>query len=52
MISVGKKPDGSNKDARVSIEAHGHFVVQISHRDQVRALSGRAAAAVSRRSGL
>ena len=43
MISVGKKPDGSNKDTCVNIEARGDFVVHIAHRDQVRAVSDSSA---------
>lgn len=47
MISVGKKPDGSNKDTRVNIEARGHFVVHIAHGDQVRAVSDSSATLAS-----
>jgi len=43
MISGGKKPDGSNKDTCVNIEARGDFVVHIAHRDQVRAVSDSSA---------
>ena len=35
MISVGKKPDGSNKDTRVNIEQRKDFVVHIPHFDQL-----------------
>ena len=33
MLSVGKKPDGSDKDTRVNIEARRDFVVHIAHSD-------------------
>ena len=33
MISVGRKPEGEFKDTRVNIEARGHFVVHIAHRE-------------------
>lgn len=33
MISVGQTPDGNFKDTRVNIEARGHFVVHLAHRE-------------------
>jgi flavin reductase (DIM6/NTAB) family NADH-FMN oxidoreductase RutF len=33
MFSVGKRADGTPKDTRANIEAHGHFVVHIVHAD-------------------
>lgn len=33
MISIGKKPDGSNKDTRVNIEARNNFVIHIAHKE-------------------
>lgn len=39
LLSVGKKPDGSWKDTRVNIEARGHFVVHIAHRELAQPLS-------------
>ncbi len=31
VVSVGMKPDGSYKDTRVNIEAHGEYVIHIAH---------------------
>lgn len=40
MFSVGRKPtDGSFKDTRVNIEARGHFVVHIAHRELAGAMT-------------
>lgn len=33
MLSVGQKPDGNLKDTRVNVEARGHFVVHLVHRE-------------------
>jgi flavin reductase (DIM6/NTAB) family NADH-FMN oxidoreductase RutF len=33
MISIGKKPDGSNKDTKVNIEKRNEFVVHIAHKE-------------------
>ena len=33
MISVGKKPDGADKDTRVNIEERKKFVIHIAHRE-------------------
>lgn len=33
LISAGKKPGGERKDTRTNIEARGHFVVHIAHRE-------------------
>ena len=42
MISVGKKPDGSNKDTRINIEQRGHFVVHIPSLGQLDAMNASA----------
>jgi flavin reductase (DIM6/NTAB) family NADH-FMN oxidoreductase RutF len=39
MLSIGRKPDGRNKDTRVNIEQRGHFVIHIPHREQARVLT-------------
>jgi len=33
MLSIGFKPDGSEKDTRVNIRERDHFVIHIAHRD-------------------
>ncbi len=33
MLSVGHKPDGSEKDTRVNIRERAHFVIHIAHRE-------------------
>ncbi|MEH6823667.1 MAG: flavin reductase family protein [Motiliproteus sp.] len=39
MISVGKKPDGTDKDTHVNIEARRHFVIHIPSREQLEAMN-------------
>jgi flavin reductase (DIM6/NTAB) family NADH-FMN oxidoreductase RutF len=39
MLSIGKKPDGSNKDTRVNIEARNDFVVHIAHAELLESLN-------------
>lgn len=39
MISVGKKPDGTDKDTHVNIQARRHFVIHIPSRDQLEAMN-------------
>ena len=39
MLSVGQQPDGSLKDTRVNIEARGHFVVHLAHRELAREMT-------------
>lgn len=39
MISIGKKPDGSDKDTLVNIENRRHFVIHIPGRDQLEAMN-------------
>lgn len=39
MISVGKKPDGSNKDTRVNIENRNEFIVHIAHDELITPLN-------------
>jgi len=43
MISIGKKPDGSDKDTRRNIIERGHFVVHIAHADQAEAVNASSA---------
>lgn len=43
MISVGKQPDGSQKDTRVNIEARKDFVIHIAHREQLDAMNASSA---------
>ncbi|MEH6473208.1 MAG: flavin reductase family protein [Halopseudomonas sp.] len=39
MISVGKKPDGSDKDTHANIEARSHFVIHIPSREQLEVMN-------------
>ena len=39
MLSIGKKPDGANKDTRVNIETRNDFVVHIAHRELLKSLN-------------
>lgn len=39
MISVGPKPDGTFKDTRMNIEARGHFVINLAHRELAGAMN-------------
>ena len=39
MLSIGKKPDGSDKDTRVNIAERSDFVVHIAHLGQLEALN-------------
>lgn len=39
MLSLGKKPDGSDKDTHVNIRERSHFVVHIAHRAQLEPLN-------------
>ena len=43
MLSIGKKPDGSEKDTRVNIRERNDFVIHIAHRELVRALTASSA---------
>jgi flavin reductase (DIM6/NTAB) family NADH-FMN oxidoreductase RutF len=43
MLSVGKKPDGSNKDTRVNIEQRRDFIIHIAHRDVLQDLNASSA---------
>lgn len=44
MISVGKKPDGSDKDTRVNIEQRKSFVIHIPHFEQLESMNASSAA--------
>ncbi len=39
MLSIGIKPDGSEKDTRVNIRERSHFVVHIASRQQARSVT-------------
>ncbi len=39
MISVGKKPDGSDKDTHINIKTRQHFVIHIPCRNQLEAMN-------------
>lgn len=39
MLSIGKKPDGSNKDTGVNIKTRNDFVVHIAHRELLESLN-------------
>jgi flavin reductase (DIM6/NTAB) family NADH-FMN oxidoreductase RutF len=39
MISVGKKPDGSDKDTHVNIKTRQHFVIHIPSREQLEVMN-------------
>jgi len=43
MLSIGKKPDGSEKDTRVNIRERKHFVIHIAHREMVEAVTASSA---------
>lgn len=43
MLSLGKKPDGSDKDTHANIRDRNHFVVHLAHRAQLTALNESAA---------
>ena len=43
MLSIGKKPDGSEKDTRRNIRERAHFVVHIPHREQAPAVTASSA---------
>ena len=43
MISVGQKPDGSNKDTRVNILERPNFVIHIANRNLTSAVTGSSA---------
>jgi flavin reductase (DIM6/NTAB) family NADH-FMN oxidoreductase RutF len=43
MLSIGKKPDGSEKDTRRNIRERSHFVINIPHREQARAVTASSA---------
>ncbi|MCG2634484.1 MAG: flavin reductase family protein [Gammaproteobacteria bacterium] len=43
MISVGQKPDGTNKDTRVNILARRHFVIHIANRNLATAVTNSSA---------
>ena len=43
MVSIGKKPDGTEKDTRVNIRERDAFVVHIARPDQLQALNDSAA---------
>ena len=36
MLSLGRKPDGCDKDTRVNLAERGEFVVHIAHRELAR----------------
>lgn len=39
MVSIGKKPDGSNKDTRINIEQRNEFIIHIAHRELLEPLN-------------
>ena len=39
MLSIGLKPDGSEKDTRVNVRERDHFVIHIAHRELAHPLS-------------
>ena len=43
MLSLGRKPDGSEKDTRVNLAERGEFVVHIAHRELAEAVTATAA---------
>jgi len=43
MLSIGFKPDGSEKDTRLNIRDRNHFVIHIAHRELAKALTESAA---------
>ncbi len=43
MLSIGWKPDGSEKDTRLNIKARKNFVIHIAHRELVEAVNASAA---------
>jgi len=43
MLSIGKKPDGSEKDTRVNIRDRKHFVIHIAHREMAEAVTASSA---------
>ena len=43
MLSIGKKPDGSEKDTRVNIKARKNFVIHIAHRALAQAVTASSA---------
>ncbi len=43
MLSIGKKPDGSEKDTRVNIRDRKDFVIHIAHRELAEAVTATSA---------
>ncbi len=43
MVSIGRKPDGTEKDTRVNIRERDHFVVHIARPEQLAALNDSSA---------
>ena len=43
MLSIGRKPDGSDKDTRVNIRERKAFVIHIAHRELAEAVTASAA---------
>ncbi len=43
MLSIGKKPDGSEKDTRVNIRDRKDFVIHIAHRELAEAVTASSA---------
>ena len=39
MLSIGEKPDGSEKDTRVNIRERSHCVIHIAHREMAEAVT-------------
>lgn len=52
MVSIGHKPDGSEKDTRANILQRRHFVVHIAHHELLDALNASAATLPARESEL
>lgn len=43
MISVGRRPDGREKDTSRNVRAHGRLVIHVASQDEVDAVNGSAA---------